>query len=307
MIASLVALSLFLGGFVIGKMQNKCLAKIIVWFLPLTGVTHIYFSTSLVLPGIRMLVLISILFLGMKAVSIVYRYSAKSRLNFIQWSCFALGWPGMDAVPFEQLGRAKVKNRYIDSGIPFFVSGVALLCLLAYSLKHYEPPAYLLCLMSFIPLIMIFHFGLFNMLSSFWATFGVSVTPLMDAPWRALSLSEFWGKRWNIAFIQMIRITVFLPLSKRANASLALLTAFLLSGVFHEVALSLPVSAGFGLPLLYFMIQVMLIKIERLFIKRKNTVIQRVWTFSCLLLPFPLLFHASFVKEIFVPLLHLIL
>lgn len=280
-----------------------------IWFLPLINTIVGYLLVLSKAPGYRMLILILLLFLGMKAVSLVYRYPGKGKLGFFQWIVFALGWPGMDPLPFEQLGKHKqisIERSYLRSGLLSLVAGLVLLYSLARLLHNQALPEYWLCLLSFIPFIMIFHIGIGNIGVSLWAVLGIAVTPLMDAPWKAEQLGTFWGKRWNIAFIQMTRITLFVPFARRQKGTWALLLSFLISGIFHEVALTLPVDGGYGLPLLYFTIQALLVLAERKFIHLWPPFARRLWTYTCLLIPFPLLLPPAFLSKMILPLLNVL-
>ena len=83
--------------------------------------------------------------------------------------------------------------------------------------------------------------------------------------------------------------------------------AFIFSGLLHELALSVPVNSGYGLPLLYFIIQGSLVLIEKVLILRKVDFLQhkvtaRIWTLFWVIAPMPLLFHTQFIKEIVWPL-----
>ena len=51
-------------------------------------------------------------------------------------------------------------------------------------------------------LILLLHFGSFELIALFWQSRGVNAKPIMSAPLRATSLAEFWGKRWNLGFRQ---------------------------------------------------------------------------------------------------------
>jgi len=53
----------------------------------------------------------------------------------------------------------------------------------------------------------------------------------------------------------MMALCVQRPLARTVGRRRALLAAFGLSGLLHEVAISLPVQAGFGLPTAYFVLQ----------------------------------------------------
>jgi hypothetical protein len=300
-----IAIITLLVGFVCMKMPQKKHLRALVWIVPVLDIAGGYWLVNDGRPWYKMLAYIFLLFLGMKAVTATYRYPAAGRLNLLQWLAYSLGWPGMDPAPFEQLGKGKtvVQKTTFVSGIISFVRGILLLFLLANLLPLAWLPNYVLCLLSFIPIIMIFHAGLFNIGAAVWALVGVNLTPLMDAPWRSNSVSNFWGRRWNIAFIQMTRISLFMPLAKKGKPTLALLLSFFISGIFHEVALTLPVGAGYGLPMCYFVLQALFVLAERKYFHLFNPFLKKLWTILCLMLPFPLLLHPAFIHKVMIPFL----
>ncbi|WP_118972155.1 MBOAT family protein [Taibaiella koreensis] len=284
---------------------SRKLVRTLIWLLPAGDVIAGYSLTHAYRPGYRMLILIVLLFAGMKAVTTVYRYPGKGRLTGLQWLAFALGWPGMDPQPFELLGKRNKVNTdrsLLYLGIASFFAGIVLLYLLALLLQHQLAAPYLICLFSFLPFILIFHIGLCNIGVVVWGYAGVDLIPLMEAPWRSENLGAFWGRRWNTAFIQMTRTTLFIPFARRKQPVAALLIAFLMSGIFHEIALTLPVGAGFGRPLLYFMLQALLVLIERRY-GSSHRPTGLLYTWLSLLLPFPLLLPPAFLKEVIQPLL----
>src|SRR5437868_12007101 len=100
---------------------------------------------------------------------------------------------------------------------------------------------------------------------------------------------------------------VYRPVRRQFGAAAALFAAFALSGVLHEVAISMPVRAGYGGPLAYFLLHGGLVLLER----RLSAagcgpgawgVMGRVWTAVWLLGPLPWLFHASFLEGVVWPL-----
>src|SRR5262249_57909948 len=99
---------------------------------------------------------------------------------------------------------------------------------------------------------LVLHFGIINVLAGLWRQAGVDCRPLFRAPLLATNLGEFWGRRWNLGFSEMTAVGVYRPLLGPLGKSGATVAAFLFSGLLHELAISLPVKAGFGLPLLYF-------------------------------------------------------
>jgi Membrane bound O-acyl transferase family len=90
--------------------------------------------------------------------------------------------------------------------------------------------------------------------------------PHGSAPPLARSLSEFWGRRWNVWTSDWFRQIIFRPL--QARPLLALFLVFLVSGLLHECVINVPlyIVTGrnrFGCMVLYFGLQALGILIER--------------------------------------------
>jgi len=154
----------------------------------------------------------------------------------------------------------------------------------------------------------ILHFGIFNLVAGAWRYGGVDVHALFRAPLLSRSLAEFWGRRWNLAFSEMTSIGVYRPLRAAVGKPPALVVAFLFSGLLHELAISLPVRAGFGLPLLYFAIHGALMLVERGLERADRPVyrraaVGRAWTAFWLVAPLPILFHRPFLRGVVWPIL----
>jgi alginate O-acetyltransferase complex protein AlgI len=84
--------------------------------------------------------------------------------------------------------------------------------------------------------------------------------------------------------------------------------AFLASGLLHEIAISLPVGAGFGLPLSYFALHGALMLAERRLEESgrplsRHKWLGRAWTLFWLVAPLPILFHRPFLEGVVWPLL----
>jgi len=174
---------------------------------------------------------------------------------------------------------------------------------LAWTTTHSRLIATLLLLPG---LSLVVHFGLCSLLAGFWRARGVPCEALFRAPVRSENLAEFWGRRWNLAFSEMTAIAVYRPLSPRAGRGAALFASFLVSGLLHEMAISLPVRAGFGLPLLYFATHGALVLVERALARAGRPIggaLGRAWTLAALALPLPLLFHRPFLEGIVWPLI----
>jgi len=174
------------------------------------------------------------------------------------------------------------------------------------STKFFIPQLFLLVGIS-----LILHFGILNISTAGWRALGVNVSELFKSPYKSKSLKEFWGKRWNIAFSEMTTLIAFRPLKTKIGVEKALIASFLLSGLLHEIAISLPVRAGYGLPLTYFAIQAIAMQLEA-----KSQLVQKitqhkflshVWVMTLLILPMPILFHPPFIRHVLIPLRTLLL
>ena len=129
----------------------------------------------------------------------------------------------------------------------------------------------------------------------------------MDWPILATSVSDFWGRRWNLAFRDLTHRFVFRPLTSRLGAKPALAVGFLISGIVHDLVISLPAGAGFGGPTLFFVLQGAAIFLERSASGRRLSLGRGAigWAFTMLVLvaPLCLLFHPPFVRTVVVPML----
>src|SRR6185503_14268953 len=74
-------------------------------------------------------------------------------------------------------------------------------------------------------------------------------------PVAATSVGEFWGKRWNTNFNDLAHEFIFRTLYRRISALWATMLVFLISGLVHELVLSVPARGGYGLPTIYFLVQ----------------------------------------------------
>jgi len=279
----------------------------------IVAILTVYFIFMYDHPIIRMLSIIATTFSAMKVIAVTESYKNKPlTLTFKQWFIFAGGWAGMRAEPFEKLGSTPVPGGWpmVKMGITRIIAG-SLLIFIGHKLLLLnldQELSYILvsgCLL--VGLSLILHFGMLSISAGMWHFSGVKTYLLFRQPAKATSLTEFWSKRWNIAFSEMTSIAIFRPLKSKIGPAAALMLAFMFSGLLHELALSVPVNAGYGLPMIYFVIQGTVVLFEKFLISRRikflqNRIIAAIWLFFWLVLPMPLLFHAEFVKQIVWPL-----
>jgi alginate O-acetyltransferase complex protein AlgI len=208
---------------------------------------------------------------------------------------FVFAWPGVVPDSFCARRAAQI----IDSGR--FLGAWARMSLGAASvivLAVYAPhiPGEILGFAGIVALLLTVHLGIGDVLPWLlrWAGFGVPL--LFDRPWAARSLGEFWGRRWNLAFVEMNQRLFLRPLHRHLGKSGARFAVFAVSGLLHEAALSFPAGGGWGLPLGYFLLQGTLVAIEERF-----RIVNRAWTWFWLLAPAPWLFHEPFRRALILP------
>ncbi len=318
--AALLGLALvgvLLLGFATTRLRTAVLARGAAWALVLVGTSAVERLSTAQPAGFRMVALILALLWSLKAVvTVESQADGRARLRPWQWLAFTTLWPGMRPGLFAAAGGpARAGGRpLLWSGAGWLASGAVLVGLarLVWVLGPSRLSANTTRLLATILLLpglsLIVHFGIFSLLAGAWRWAGVDCRPLFRAPLASKSLMEFWGRRWNLAFSEMTALAVYRPLAARAGVSAATVAAFLFSGVLHELAISVPVGAGYGLPLLYFTLHGGLVLGERRLQHAGRPVDRsawrgRLWTLAWLGLPLPILFHPPFLRGVLWPLL----
>ena len=158
--------------------------------------------------------------------------------------------------------------------------------------------------------ILLLHFGTFRLAALLWQALRIEATPIMSAPLLSKSLSEFWGRRWNLGFRQLAHDLVFIPLHKNLGAEAAGFAVFLASGLIHDLVISLPARGGFGLPTLYFLLQGAGVAVERSGFGRRFGLRRGLPGRALMALlvagPLLLLFHPPFVLRVIIPFMKVI-
>ncbi|MFZ0828368.1 MAG: MBOAT family protein [Verrucomicrobiia bacterium] len=223
---------------------------------------------------------------------------------------YLLAWVGMDAGEFMR-GRGKAGRAKMDEWIwpaARVLLGVTLIWFVA---RHFYGVYPLVAgWIGMVGLILCLHFGLFHLLALGWQLFGVDAKPIMRQPLLAVSLAEFWGRRWNTAFHFLAHDLVFRSMLRRVGPAGATFAVFLLSGAIHELVITLPACGGYGLPTMYFTIQGLGIIFERTPLARQLGLGQgwrgRLFAMACAAGPAFWLFPPIFVHHIILPMLQAI-
>jgi alginate O-acetyltransferase complex protein AlgI len=231
----------------------------------------------------RMLLAVALTYLAFKALT-------SRRLALGRAVGYWALWPGMDARPFGETGPAAGPG-LMAWGLCKMALGTALLV----SRTGVRAADVVLV---FLGIGLLVHFGLCDVLAGFWRARGVTVERLFVNPAASRTLGEFWGRRWNRAFHAVAHEFVFRPVTRRWGGGAGVLATFFFSGLLHELLISVPVGAGWGLPTTYFVLHGLLVLAER-----KWAIVGRPWVLFWVLAPLPLLFHPWFVRGIIFPLL----
>jgi hypothetical protein len=243
----------------------------------------------LVLPfesGLLMMLYVGMMFICLKAAT----WQTVGSHKVINGMYYSALWVGMNPIEFE--GK-NTEHSSLTSGMVSLTIGIVMTMV---SLQ--QSNEVIRATLLFITMFFIFHFGLLELNARLWQKLGKNVKPIMDAPWKAKTLSEFWGKRWNMAFRDAAHLLIFKPLRKKVGLKAAIFTVFLFSGIVHEAVISIPAGGGYGGPMIYFIIQFIGIVLQRKWLFLDHT----IFTWIFLLLPLPILFHGPFLLNVFLPL-----
>lgn len=293
-------------GFILLKLKPQLLL-IVGWIFVLSTVIYVPNLTNET-ALLKMGLLIIGVFWSFKLVVAYYQLDKKHPINLIQWCLFCYAWFGMNPKAFLSFPGKAISGygKLILQGLIRILIGFTIINLGHFlffkSTNYYEIK--LLELLYLIGLSLILHFGLLQISTGLLRLQGINVGLLFNKPFNSKSLKEFWGKRWNLAFVELTTIAVFRPMKKTWGTTTAFWIGFVFSGLLHEMAISLPVNAGYGRPFLFFIVQAALINFVEKYIIKPNTnkFLIKIWLGVCLLLPIFILFHQKFITEIIYPL-----
>jgi alginate O-acetyltransferase complex protein AlgI len=218
---------------------------------------------------------------------------------------YLFAWPGLDAAPFLARQPDMLRPAWYDwlTGPAYLIAGVVLAGPVRALIGREHPV--LMGAAGMAAVVLVLHFGLFRLLALAWRSAGYNVEPIMQSPFRATSLVEFWSCRWNRAFRDMARQLILRPLVPRLGATGATCCVFLVSGLLHDLVISVPAGAGYGRPTLYFLLQAVGVLLQRTHLARHwklNTgLCGWLVTAAFLLVPIGCLFPPEFLERVIVP------
>ncbi|MCI0536631.1 MAG: DCC1-like thiol-disulfide oxidoreductase family protein [Verrucomicrobiales bacterium] len=219
-------------------------------------------------------------------------------------------WPGLDGRTFfaenERIKRPEAREWLLATAMT--ASGATLIWGVTPPLLPGRAAA--AAWVGMIGIVLLLHFGVVRLVSILCRHFGVNAQPIMKSPFCAISLTAFWSARWNTAFSIPARRLVLLPLAPRIGLSTAVFSVFLISGLIHDVVISLPAQGGFGLPTLYFVVQGAGVAVERSRFGRAwvldNGLKGRLFVLLFTVGPLYWLFHPAFVHQVMLPFLNVL-
>ncbi len=249
------------------------------------------------------------IFLGCKWLTWQQCRAAVAAPQWKNWAYF-LGWPGLDAKAFLSQGRPVTPPSPVEWAAAVAKTALGATLLWGVLPKWPAPPPLLAGWCGLFGLVFLLHFGSFHLLALVWRGFGIDARPLMEAPVRATSLGEFWGRCWNSAFNKLVHDALFRPFYRRLGTTWATMGVFLASGFIHELVISVPARAGYGLPTLYFVLQGFGVIAERARAGRRlglrHGAAGRCFTLIFTAAPAFWLFHPPFIQNVILPMLHAI-
>lgn len=246
------------------------------------------------------------LFAGCKWLCYRRGLAKTSRVPWTRKAGFLFGWIGMDTAPFAETKCATVPRlaEWLFAALKVLI-GAALIWVVT---RHTLTVNWLLAgWTGMIGIILALHFGLFHLLALAWRAAGVPVTPLMRAPLLSRTVGEFWAERWNTAFHRLAARLLFRPFRRVFRLPAATMLVFLVSGLIHDLVISIPARGGYGLPTLYFLIQGAAVLLERTNFAGhcgpNRSLPSRLFTIIITAGPAFWLFHPVFVRNVILPFL----
>jgi len=267
-------------------------AKISDW-APLACALIVAFVGGRVLPAWAwMWSLAVVLYFGFKWITWIRARRRGLRISMVRGIGYWLLWPGMSPMAFVISTYRPQPKEWAGA-----FANTALGAILIWLVARQVPVGNNLLAgwIGWIGLGLLLHFGVMRFAALAWR-----VEPIMRIPILADSLHDFWSARWNTAFRDLAHALWFEPIRRRCGVGAATLGVFLLSGAVHELVISLPAGAGYGLPTLYFTLQGLGMLVER---KWRRFFCRRLVTWIVVAGPAFWLFPPSFMNRVVVPFL----
>jgi predicted DCC family thiol-disulfide oxidoreductase YuxK len=273
-------------------------------------ITGVLWASSSLEPWIQMWLLAFSLFAACKCLTLQDAWRNGAPFDYRAGLKYLLGWVGMEPREFAKRAEPSVRVLLPEWMAPLgrVFLGAFLTWRMVRTLIDASPIA--AGWTGMVGLILLLHFGTFDLLTLAWRKAGYAVTALMNAPTRADSVGNFWGLRWNRGFNSLARRFLHQPMAPILGRAGAVLGVFTVSGLIHDLVITVPAGGGYGLPTAYFVLQGVALLFERSAAGRRLGLGRglRGRLFALLIVAGPAfwLFPPVFVRRVILPMLHAI-
>lgn len=281
---------LVLAGIAIGpvfaNLKSAELKRGIGWLILAALIIATHFAMQEETPFLRMVGLCCVLLGGMKG--LVYaEWAGVEKLTLPRYAVFSLFWFGMDPGTFRFRKSGLSWKGDVALGSLLTVIGVLGGWFVWFM-------GWRQILVMFVPLSLGFHFGVLRILKGILRLAGFPVRTLFPNPLETKGIADFWGRRWNVGYSQMLQRLVGRPVEAMCGKSTGVMAVFIASGLLHEVAITLPVRSGYGLPTLYFTLHGLLTLLEG----KWNRPLEKIPALLAVTVPLAWLFPPAFQNEV---------
>lgn len=273
-------------GPVLANVRKPWVRRLAGWLVFVAVVAGADFVLSADDPVSRMVGICCVLLGAMKG--LVYaEWAGEHRLPILRYGVFAFCWFGMDPASFRTRREGLSWKSDVKLGLLLMLAGT-LGAWLVWAMEWRQ------ILIMFVPMSLGFHFGALRVLKGVLRAAGFPVRTLFPNVLEAQGIGDFWSRRWNVGYSQMMQRLVGRPVEALAGAHAGVMAVFITSGMLHELAITLPVRCGFGLPTLYFTLHGILALLER----RWGRPFGKIPALLAVILPMGLLFPRVFQNEV---------
>lgn len=273
-------------GPVLAAVERLWIRRLLGWLVLAVTVAGADLALSGCDPVLRMVGICSVLLGGMK--SLVYaEWAGAESLPLMRYAVFAFLWFGMDPASFRNRRQGLSWKSDVGLGLGLMLAGT-LGAWLVWAMEWRQ------ILVVFVPMSLGFHFGALRVLKGVLRATGFPVRTLFPNVLETQGIGDFWSRRWNAGYSQMMQRLVGRPVEALAGANAGVMAIFLVSGLLHELAITLPVRTGFGLPTVYFILHGVLTLIE----KKRGRAFGKIPALLAVALPLGLLFPPVFQNEV---------
>jgi len=273
-------------GPVLANVMQTWARRLAGWSMLVAVVAGADFALSGNDPVFRMVGICCVLLGGMKG--LVYaEWAGEHRLTVTRYCVFAFCWFGMDPASFRTRRKGLSWMADVRLGLLLMLAGT-LGAWLVWLMGWHQ------ILIMFMPMSLGFHFGALRILKGGLRAVGFPVRTLFPNVLEAQGIGDFWSRRWNVGYSQMMQRLIGRPVEALAGANAGMMAVFVTSGVLHELAITLPVRSGFGLPTLYFILHGILALLE----KRWGRPCGKIPALLAVGLPLGWLFPSAFQQEV---------